>query len=255
MVLLLCRVEVSNLGRSFKGVTAAAGVTATVSAGEILALVGASGGGKSTTLRMLSGLLRPDAGEGRVLGLDVRRARRRICAQAAFMPQRLALYPDLSVRENLRFRMGLRSLPHAATGWRETAVKFGLEAALEIPCGALSEGWARRVQLAATLLGAPPLVLLDEPTAGLDPVSRAQMWDHIAAAARDGAAVVLSTHDIGEAETCTQVIVLMNGRVAAQGKPRTVINWHPGCTSLSACIQSIAQSQGGVVPSMLRGAA
>lgn len=232
-------IETYGLGRAFGARVGVAGVNLALAAGQTLALVGANGGGKTTTLRMLAGLLRPDRGRATVLGQDLRSTGRRIAARAAYMSQRIALYPDLSVGENLRFRAALRGLPHPRDAWRETASRFGLDPWLERRCAVLSEGWARRVQLAATLLGAPPLVLLDEPTAGLDPVARAVVWDEVAAIARDGAAVVVSTHDVPEAASCGEVLILLDGTVAAQGAPDAVVARH-GCASLAACLLHLA---------------
>lgn len=214
-------VSVRGLARAYGTRLALAGADVTLHPGERLALVGGNGGGKTTLLRLLAGLLRPDDGEGQVLGLPIATAGRRIAARAGYMPQRLALYPDLPVHENLRFHAALRGAPAASIG--ALAERFGFERFMQTQAGALSEGWARRVQLAACLLGAPKLALLDEPTAGLDPLARDGVWAMIASLGSAGTAVIVSTHDLQEAQSCDKVMMLLDGKVVAEGAPRELI--------------------------------
>jgi ABC-2 type transport system ATP-binding protein len=165
-------------------------------AGEVFGLVGANGGGKTTTLRILAGILKPDQGRGRVLGFDVMHDAKEIRERVGYMSQRFSLYGDLSVFENLRFRAELYGLkrPRAAA---ENAIDcFKLREYARSPSAQLSGGWARRLQLAAALIHSPKLVLLDEPTAGLDVTSRQQVWRHIGRLAASRIGVVVSTHDL-----------------------------------------------------------
>jgi len=191
----------------------------TICAGEVFGLVGANGGGKTTTLRMLAGILKPDRGRGQVLGFDLRCEAKEIRRHIGYMSQRLSLYADLSVFENLRFRAEVYGLEKSRTT-AETAIReFELDRYARSPAGQLSGGWARRLQLAAALIHAPRLILLDEPTAGLDPISRRDVWRRIERLAARGAGVILSTHDLAEAERCSRVALLSEGRIAAIGTP------------------------------------
>jgi len=188
-------------------------------AGEIFGMVGSNGSGKTTILRMLAGILRPDEGHGQVLGFELVKEAAEIRQRVGYMSQALSLYADLSVFENLRFRAqvyGLRS-PRAAA--EAEMVDFELAQFARIPAGRLSGGWARRLQLAAALIHSPRLVLLDEPTAGLDAVSRHDVWRRIGSLAAAGAGVIVSTHDLAEAERCSYAALLSEGKIVATGTP------------------------------------
>jgi ABC-type multidrug transport system ATPase subunit len=187
--------------------------------GEILALLGANGGGKTTSLRLLSGLLAADAGEGQVLGIDLRRDPRGIRRQVGYLSQRFSLYPTLSVAENLRFRAEVYDLPVPVLAVDAAIDAFGLGRFRGTRAGALSGGWARRLQFAAALIHRPRLVLLDEPTSGLDALARQDIWRRIARLAADGVGVVISTHDLADAERCGRALLLIEGRAAAAGTP------------------------------------
>jgi len=226
-------VAVRDLGKSYAGTSVIAGVTLTLRPGEIVGLVGANGGGKTTTLRMLAGMLRPDTGEGQVLGVDVRSPDAAVRSQIGYMSQRLALYPDLTVAENLRFRARIHRLTAAAVA--ETVARFALEPVLERRFDRLSGGWARRVQFAATLVHHPALLLLDEPTSGLDVATRRDIWEWLQTLAADGTAIVISTHDLAEAERCPAILYFADGRAAASMVPADLIAAR-GCTSLEAAV-------------------
>jgi ABC-2 type transport system ATP-binding protein len=215
-------VAVEGLTRRFGARTAIADLSLSVGAGEVAGLIGANGGGKTTSLRMLAGLLKPDAGSGRVLGHDLALDDRRIRGDVGYMAQRLAVYPSLSVLDNLRFRADVYGVPNARATVRAAIADYGLTPYANLPAERLSGGWARLLQLAAALLHAPRLVLLDEPTAGLDAAARQAVWQRIASLAGAGAAVVIATHDLAEAERCSHVTVLAGGRVRAQGSPLEV---------------------------------
>jgi ABC-2 type transport system ATP-binding protein len=220
-------VAIENISKRYVRTTAVAGVTLTLRAGEICGFVGANGGGKTTTLRILAGILKPDAGCGHVLGFDLLRDAAHIREQVGYMSQRLSLYAELSVFENLRFRAavyGLRN-PHAAV---EAAIReFGLVPWAHRPAGSLSGGWARRLQFAASLLHSPRLVLLDEPTAGLDAAARQEVWRRVEALAATGAGVIVCTHDLAEAERCSKAAFFANGHVVAAGAPAEIAAGSP----------------------------
>lgn len=191
-----------------------------VRAGDVCGFVGANGAGKTTALRVLSGLMAADAGTGHVLNFDLRTQAQDIRREVGYMPQRITLYRDLSVQENLGFRGELYDINDCIDA---LMIEFNLETYRHTPVAALSEGWARRVQLAATLLHRPRLLLLDEPTAGLDVGTREFVWQRVAEAAQAGAGVVINTHDLAEAERCTRIVFFQQGRVRYAGTPQALI--------------------------------
>lgn len=230
-------VNVSGLGKAFGGREVVRDVTIRVGAGDLLGLVGANGGGKTTTLRMLAGLVAPDTGAGSVLSVDIRSGRidrRRI----GYMSQRLALYPELTVLENLRFHARVHGLPASTVG--DALARYGLETVATQRFGTLSGGWARRVQFAASVLHAPPLLLLDEPTAGLDAVTRLALWGWITQFAATGSAVIVSTHDLTEAEQLPRIVLYHDGWAGALTTPDAMIG-AAGSHSLEAAVLAQAQ--------------
>jgi ABC-2 type transport system ATP-binding protein len=198
-----------------------------VRAGEVFGLVGANGGGKTTALRILAGILRPEQGHGQVLGFDLLRGTREIRQHVGYMSQRFSLYRDLSVFENLRFRAKVYGLERPRVAAEAAIYDFGLCERASSAAGQLSGGWARRLQLAAALIHSPRLILLDEPTAGLDAVCRPEVWRRIDRLAIQGASVVVSTHDLAEAERSTHAAVLSEGRVVAAGTPEQIARCAP----------------------------
>lgn len=216
-------IDVAGLAKADGGHIMVRDVTMRLFPGEMIALVGANGGGKTTTLRMLAGLLRPDTGSGRVLGEDVRRPGPERRRHLGYMSQRLALYPDLSVMENLRFHGALHGIGDPMRRIADIAAQYGLGDVLRKPFGQLSGGWARRVQFAAAILHAPPLLLLDEPTAGLDMPTRASLWRWLADLSSQGQCIVVSTHDPAEAAQCAKLIFYSEGRAHALLTPRDML--------------------------------
>lgn len=211
---------VYGLSKNFGSRIAVRNLSLTIQPGAVVGLIGANGGGKTTTLRLLAGLLRPDAGAGTVLGYDILRAPGEIRRRIGYMSQHFSLYANLTVRENLRFRAEIYGVLFPRAAVEETLAQFDLEAIAEQPAGRLSGGWMRRLQLACALIHAPSLILLDEPTAGLDVLVRGETWRRIFALADSGAAIVVSTHDLAEAEGCTNVILFADGQIHATGSPR-----------------------------------
>ena len=208
------------------------GVTLTLGAGEICGFVGANGGGKTTTLRMLAGILRPDEGCGRVLGFDLLRDAAKIRERVGYLSQRLSLYAELSVFENLRFRAEVYGLGNPRAAAQAAIGDFDLIRWGRTPAGALSGGWARRLQLAASLIHSPQLVLLDEPTAGLDAAARQEVWRRVERLAAAGAGVILSTHNAAEAERCLHVACFADGQVIAAGAPYEIAVRSPAAAFL-----------------------
>ena len=211
--------SVQGLAKRFGATAAIRGVDLALGAGQVLGFVGPNGAGKTTTLRILAGLLRADAGSGQVLGHDLTTARGLVSEQVGYMPQRLALYGELTVTQNLRFRADVYGLADPRGAVEAAIADFDLSPYSRRRAAQLSGGWARRLQLAAALIHQPRLILLDEPTAGLDADSRLDVWRRVLALARSGASVVINTHDLGEAEQCTAIALFQEGRILARGDP------------------------------------
>ncbi|MBX9662616.1 ABC transporter ATP-binding protein [Novosphingobium sp.] len=233
-------VDISGLSKAFGSRTVVRDVSMRLGAGDLLGLVGANGGGKTTTLRMLAGLVKPDTGSGTVLGAAIRSGRsgRIDQRQIGYMSQKLALYAELTVLENLRFHARVHGLRSDVIG--DALARYGLEAVASQRFGVLSGGWARRVQFATSVLHAPLLLLLDEPTAGLDVVTRLALWDWMAQFASAGSAVVVSTHDLAEAERLPQIMLYRDGRASAQTTPGQLIG-AAGSPTLEAAVLGQAQ--------------
>ncbi len=215
-------VTVSDLTRRFGDFTAVDHLNLTVPTGEIFGFLGPNGAGKSTTIRMLCGLLSPSAGKGRVAGHDIERQAEKIKQQIGYMSQKFSLYEDLTVSENIDFYGGIYGL--SGTGLaerRKWAVRMaGLEGREHQPTRLLAGGWKQRLSLACAVLHRPPIVFLDEPTSGVDPLSRRRFWDLIADMAGRGRTVFVTTHYMEEAEYCDRVALIYKGRMIAMGSPR-----------------------------------
>jgi ABC-2 type transport system ATP-binding protein len=194
-----------------------------VPAGHVFGFLGPNGSGKTTTIRMLCGLLTPDAGSGRCLGHDLLTESAAIKREVGYMPQRFGLYEDLSIRENLDFVARLYGVPRAREAVGSTLDRLGLTARARQLAGQLSGGWKQRLALAACLLHAPRLLLLDEPTAGVDPKARREFWDQIHDLAAQGMTVLVSTHYMDEAERCHEVGYLAGGRLLVHGSVDAVV--------------------------------
>jgi ABC-2 type transport system ATP-binding protein len=216
-------IEVSGLSKSFNGREVVHDLSMQVKRGMIYGFLGPNGSGKTTTIRMLCGLLTPDSGEGTCLGYDIRRDADKIKRRVGYMTQRFSLYQDLSVRENLEFvarLYGMRDAPGAALAMIE---RLGLNGREEQLAGELSGGWKQRLALGACTLPNPQLLLLDEPTAGVDPKARREFWNEIHALAADGLTVLVSTHYMDEAERCHEIAYIAYGHLLAHGTVDDVI--------------------------------
>ena len=214
-------IEVHGLTRRFGDRVAVDNVTFSVDEGEVFAFLGPNGSGKSTTIRMLCGILAPSAGQGRVLGYDVATDGERIKQSIGYMSQRFALYEDLSVRENLEFYAGVYEVPSGERRARieELIAMAGLTGRERQLAGQLSGGWKQRLALGCAIVHRPRLLFLDEPTAGVDPVSRRTFWTMIHGLANDGVTIFVTTHYLDEAEHANRVAMIHNGVLRALASP------------------------------------
>jgi ABC-2 type transport system ATP-binding protein len=218
-------VRTEHLSRRFGELVAVRDVSLEVRRGEIFGVLGPNGAGKSTTIRMLCGILDPSGGSGTVVGFDVARDAERIKERIGYMTQRFSLYEDLTVQENLRFYAGLYGVPGGRRPGRiaEVLRATGLEERRRQIAGTLSGGWKQRVALACATIHQPPLLFLDEPTAGVDPVSRREFWEQIHQLASQGTTVMVTTHYMDEAERCHRLAFIFRGTVLDVGTPDEIV--------------------------------
>jgi len=217
-------VSVRGLTRRFGALVAVDGLSFEVPAGTLFGLVGPDGAGKTTTLRMLSGVLRPTAGDAEILGVSVGRDPEGVKRHAAYMAQRFGLYPDLTVRENIEFYADLYQVPKAERPARlERLYRFSnLGPFADRPAGKLSGGMKQKLSLCAALIHQPEVLLLDEPTFGVDPISRRDLWLILHEMVANGVTVVVSTAYMDEAERCDRLALLDRGRVLALDTPEAL---------------------------------
>ncbi len=217
-------IETHDLSRRFGSLVAVADLTLRIERGEVFGLLGPNGSGKTTTIRMLCGLLEPSEGWATVDGINVASAPEQVKMRIGYMSQRFGLYEDLTVDENLTFYAGIYGLSGVKrTGRLDTVVDFlGLEGRLGQLVGQLSGGWKQRVALACALLHQPPVLFLDEPTAGVDPAARRNFWGAIHELAQHGTTVLVTTHYMDEAERCGRIAMMSGGRLIALGTPSEV---------------------------------
>ncbi|HYZ43483.1 MAG TPA: ABC transporter ATP-binding protein [Xanthobacteraceae bacterium] len=216
-------IEVEGLTKSFDGRKAVRNLSLRVKRGHIYGFLGPNGSGKTTTIRMLCGLLTPDEGRGTCLGYDIRTQADEIKRHVGYMTQRFSLYQDLSVRENLEFVARLYGVGDPAAAARAMIDRLGLADRQAQLAGELSGGWKQRLALGACTLPNPQLLLLDEPTAGVDPKARREFWNEIHALAAHGLTVLVSTHYMDEAERCHEIAYIASGVLLAHGTVDEVI--------------------------------
>ena len=216
-------IDVKGLSKSFGGRPVVQDLSMQVKRGTIYGFLGPNGSGKTTTIRMLCGLLTPDSGQGTCLGYDIRRDADKIKRQVGYMTQRFSLYQDLSVRENLEFVARLYGVRDARGTAHEMIKRLGLNGREDQLAGELSGGWKQRLALGACTLPNPQLLLLDEPTAGVDPKARRDFWNEIHALAAQGLTVLVSTHYMDEAERCHEIAYIAYGHLLAHGTVDEVI--------------------------------
>src|ERR1700749_785705 len=217
-------IDVHGLTKSFGGRVVVRDLSMQVKRGTIFGFLGPNGSGKTTTIRMLCGLLTPDQGSGTCLGYDIRTEAAKIKTRVGYMTQRFSLYEDLSVRENLEFIARIYGLPHPVAAAKAMIARLGLQGREEQVAGKLSGGWKQRLALGACTLPNPQLLLLDEPTAGVDPKARRDFWGEIHSLAAEGLTVLVSTHYMDEAERCHEIAYIAYGDLLAHGTVDEVIS-------------------------------
>jgi len=214
-------IEAYELTKRFGDFTAVDRITFQVRTGEIFGFLGANGAGKTTAMRMLTGLSRPTAGEGTVAGFDVHRQAEQIKRRIGYMSQRFSLYEDLTVRENIQFYAGIYGLP-----WRSIRSKTNqlieqlqLGEVARTLVGSLPLGWKQKLAFSTAIIHDPEIVFLDEPTGGVDPITRRQFWEMIYAAAERGVTIFVTTHYMDESEYCNRISMMVDGEIRAIGSP------------------------------------
>jgi ABC-2 type transport system ATP-binding protein len=216
-------IDVTGLNKSFGGRKVVQDVSIQVEEGRICGFLGPNGSGKTTTLRMLCGLLTPDSGHGTCLGLDIIKDANAIKRATGYMTQKFSLYEDLTIAENLQFAARVHELDRRPQRVDEALQRLGLAERRDQLAGTLSGGWKQRLALASATLHEPRLLLLDEPTAGVDPKARRTFWDEIHALSAQGLTVLVSTHYMDEAERCHEIAYISYGKLIARGTAEEVI--------------------------------
>ena len=231
-------IDVHDLRKSFSTLKVVDGLSLQVAKGEICGFLGANGSGKTTTIRMLCGLLFADSGYGTCLGLDIVRQAPLIRRQVGYMTQKFSFYEDLTVFENLDLVATLYEMPNPREVVRDIMDRMALTGRRDQLAGQLSGGWKQRLALAACILHEPRLLLLDEPTAGVDAKARREFWDLIHDMAGDGLTVLVSTHYMDEAERCNRIVYLANGHIVVQGNGED-LSHHSGLITFEATGQNV----------------
>jgi ABC-2 type transport system ATP-binding protein len=233
-------IDVHGLTKKFDGRAVVSDLSMQVKRGTIYGFLGPNGSGKTTTIRMLCGLLTPDGGTGTCLGYDIRTETDKIKLQIGYMTQRFSLYQDLSVRENLEFIARVYGIDKPVASARAAIGRLGLSGREEQLAGNLSGGWKQRLALGACTLQSPKLLLLDEPTAGVDPKARREFWNEIHALAANGLTVLVTTHYMDEAERCNEIAYIAYGKLLVHGTVEQVI----AASHLTTYVVSAAQGEG-----------
>jgi ABC-2 type transport system ATP-binding protein len=221
-------IDARDLTKRFGTFVAVDHITYDVRTGEVFGFLGANGAGKTTAIRMLIGLLTPSEGQAHVAGFDVRTQQRSIRRNIGYMSQRFSLYPDLTVRENIRLYGGIYGLSDDEIRSRaeDLLSRLGLTGSADTLVASLPLGWKQKLAFSVALLHEPRIVFLDEPTGGVDPITRRQFWELIYAAAARGTTVFVTTHYMDEAEYCDRISIMVDGRIAAMGTPTELKEQH-----------------------------
>ena len=217
-------IDVHGLTKRYGKLTVVNGVDITMPKGQVWGFLGPNGSGKTTTIRMLCGLLRPDAGQGTCLGYDIIKQSREIKNNVGYMTQKFSYWEDLTIRENLEFVANLYGLKGKKKIVDNALDTLGLASRQRQLAGTLSGGWKQRLALAACTLHNPKMLMLDEPTAGVDPQARRDFWDQIHRLSAEGLTVLVSTHYMDEAERCDQIVYIAYGNLMAQGRVEDIID-------------------------------
>jgi ABC-2 type transport system ATP-binding protein len=243
-------IEIRSLRKAFGALVAVDSLTLSVRRGEVFGLLGPNGSGKTTTIRMLCGLLAPTSGSATVAGCDVVKESEEVRRRIGYMSQKYGLYDDLTVRENIAFYGGIYGLVGAALDRRVDALlrELGLEARVRQFAGTLSGGWKQRLALACATAHEPPVLFLDEPTAGVDPASRRRFWQIIHTLANRGTTIVVTTHYMDEAARCDRLAFMSGGHLIALGTPDEVTKQFGQATVEDVFIQLQEQAAAGATP-------
>jgi ABC-2 type transport system ATP-binding protein len=245
--------EVQGLTKKFGDFTAVDHVTFSVQPGEVLGYLGPNGSGKTTTIRMLCGLMEPTEGTARILGVDVTKNPEAVKPNIGYMSQKFALYDDLTVLENLQFYAGVYEIPQATEAKRidEVLQMAGLQARRKAFTRELSGGWRQRLALGCALIHHPPLLFLDEPTSGVDPVARREFWDLIYQFASEGTTIFITTHYMDEAEHCNRTAFMDRGKLLALDTPARLkatylkgTAWDLAATPLLEAVELLSATEG-----------
>ena len=225
-------IEVENLTKRFGSFTAVNAISFDVEQGEIFGFLGANGAGKTTAMRMLCGLSKPTSGTGKVAGFDISRQPEEIKQNIGYLSQRFSLYEDLMVWENIRLFAGIYGVPKHQISPRtdEMLVRIGFESERNTLVKELPLGWKQKLSFAASIFHEPKIVFLDEPTGGVDPVTRRRFWEMIYDAADRGISVFVTTHYMDEAEYCNRVSIMVDGRIEALDTPQNLKLRFKACT-------------------------
>ncbi|MGH7713586.1 MAG: ABC transporter ATP-binding protein [Gemmatimonadaceae bacterium] len=217
-------VEIHGLRKVFGSIVAVEGLDLTIARGEVFGLLGPNGSGKTTTIRMLTGLMAPTAGSATVVGYDIVRQAEQLRRRIGYMSQKYGLYDDLTVIENIDFYAGLYGLtnPERSARVREQLAAFHLDSRARQLAGTLSGGWKQRLSLACATTHRPDMIFLDEPTAGVDPASRRMFWERIYGLSNAGTTILVTTHYMDEAERCQRLAFLSRGHLIALGTPAEI---------------------------------
>ncbi|MCB0568851.1 MAG: ABC transporter ATP-binding protein [Phaeodactylibacter sp.] len=221
---MLPAITADKLTKRFGDFTAVNQITFEVKKGEIFGFLGANGAGKTTAIRMLNGLSRPTAGKAQVAGFDVYRQTEKIKRRIGYMSQKFSLYEDLTVRENIQFYGGIYGLPLAEIRrqMKQLVAGLGMEPYARNLVKSLPLGWRQKLAFSISIMHNPEIVFLDEPTGGVDPITRRQFWEMIYKAANEGMTVFVTTHYMDEAEYCNRVSIMADGRIAALDTPHAL---------------------------------
>jgi ABC-2 type transport system ATP-binding protein len=214
-------IEVTDLTKKFGDFIAVNGISFEVKAGEIFGFLGANGAGKTTAMKMLIGISKPSSGKAKVAGFDVYRQTELIKKNIGYMSQKFALYDDLTVRENIVFFGGIYGLSRSVIKEKIKAIvaELGLQQIIDQLVGALPLGWKQKLSFSVALLHEPRIVFLDEPTSGVDPITRRQFWEMIYKATDQGTTIFVTTHYMDEAEYCDRVSIMVDGKIEAMDRP------------------------------------
>lgn len=245
-------ITVRNLTKRFGKFTAVDSVSFSVKKAEIFGFLGPNGAGKSTTIRMLCGILTPTSGEGTVAGFDILRQSEQIKKCIGYMSQRFSIYPDLTVEENLDFYGGIYGVSRKDKQKRKDEIcrLVGLEERRKDSTSLLTGGWRQRLALGCALLHNPPVVFLDEPTSGVDPISRRDFWEIIRSLSQQGVTILVTTHYMEEAEYCQRLALISSGRLVASGTPRQLKDsfgykiYYLECDSLVRAMKLLSEAPG-----------